>query len=107
MIINIDKSAIENILHAFESMQSGAPDQASITIGYQSALMLKEVLENSPAVIQKETQKLEKQNEKMLDALKKLLNVAKNAVPIKFMEELDGVVRDCQDVVNQIEGEHE
>ena len=50
---------------------------------------------------------LEKQNEKMLDALNKLLHVAKNAVPMKFMEELDEVVRHCQDVVNQIEGEHE
>ena len=74
MIINIDRSAIENILHAFESMQSGAPDQASITIGYQSALMLKEVLENVPAVIQRETQKLERDNKIMLDAIKEAVS---------------------------------
>ena len=39
----------------------------------------------------------------MLDSLKKLLHVANNAVPMKFMEELDVVVRHCQEVVNEIE----
>jgi hypothetical protein len=51
-----------------------------------------------------EINKLEKQNEMMLDVLKKLLHVSNNAVPIKFMEELDGVVRDCKKVVKKIEG---
>lgn len=51
-----------------------------------------------------EINKLEKQNEMMLDVLKKLLHVSNNAVPMKFMEELDGVVRDCKKVVKKIEG---
>ncbi len=60
--------------------------------------------EAAPWVIE-EVKVLEEQSEKMLDVLNKLLYVANNAVPIKFMEELDVVVRHCQDVVNQIEGE--
>jgi hypothetical protein len=48
--------------------------------------------------------KLEEQNTMMLDALNKLLHVAKIAVPIKFTN-IDEVVSDCKQVINRVEGE--
>lgn len=62
--------------------------------------------EAAPWVID-EVKKLEKENEMMLDTLNKLIGVANSAVPIKFIEQLDGVIREANEVLKQIEGQQQ
>jgi hypothetical protein len=72
--------------------------------GWEERLQIEES-DNGDWVKWEDVKRLEQQNQKMFEALNKLIDVTDNAIPMDFMKELGGVVGHCKQVLDELKGD--